>query len=74
VTRERDLTVALLIAFVLLFSVARPAHAQFTATETKDVSVIFLHPTKPFIVPHVCRSFDKALAFHRKLFEFTPRE
>jgi len=39
VTRERDLTVALLIAFVLLFSVAQPAYAQFTATETKDVSV-----------------------------------
>jgi hypothetical protein len=74
VTRERDLTVALLIAFVLLFSVARPAHAQFTATETKDVSVIFLHPTQTYIVPHVGRSFENALAFHRKLFDFTPRE
>jgi hypothetical protein len=74
VTWERDPRVALLIAFVLIFSVARPATAQFTVTETKDVSVIFLHPTQTFIVPHVGRSFENALAFHRKLFDFTPRE
>src|SRR5688572_4152997 len=52
----------------------RPAHAQFTATETDDVTIVFVQPLQSFIVPHVGRSFQNALAFHRKLFDFTPRE
>ena len=72
--QERDVIVALLVAFVLILSIARPSHAQFTATETKDVSVVFIAPAQTFIVPHVGRSFENALAFHRKLFDFTPRE
>ena len=74
VARERDFTVALLVACVLMLTDARPAHAQFTATETNDVSVVFVQPTQTFIVPHVGRSFQNALAFHQKLFDFKPRE
>jgi hypothetical protein len=62
------------VTCVLILSVTRPVRAQFTATETNDVSIIFLAPTQTFIVPHVGRSFENALAFHRKLFDFTPRE
>ena len=72
--RERDLKVALLVAYALTFLYARPSHAQFTATETNDVSVVHLQPTQTFIVPHVGRSFQNALAFHQKLFDFKPRE
>ena len=53
---------------------AGPAHAQFTATETNNVSIVYLEPTQTFIVPHVGRSFENALAFHQKLFDFKPRE
>jgi hypothetical protein len=74
VARERDFTVALLVACVLLLTDARPAHAQFTATETNDVSIVFVQPLQSFIVPHVGRSFQNALAFHQKLFDFKPRE
>jgi hypothetical protein len=74
VPQERDLTVALLVACVLTFTPARPSHAQFTTTETNDVSIVHLQPTQTFIVPHVGRSFQNALAFHQKLFDFKPRE
>ncbi len=53
---------------------ATPAAAQLTATETNDGSVVYVQPTQSFIVPHVGRSFENALAFHKKLFEFTPAE
>ena len=70
----RDVTVALLVACVLTVLHPRLAHAQFTATETKDVSIVHLQPAQTFIVPHVGRSFENALAFHQKLFDFKPLE
>jgi len=65
---------ALVACVVLTFACTRPGEAQFTATETNDVSLIYLQPTQTFIVPHVGRSFHNALAFHQKLFDYKPRE
>jgi hypothetical protein len=62
------------IALLLLVCAPQPALAQLTSTDTKDVSLVFLQPTQAFIVPHVGRSFENALAFHQKLFDFKPRE
>ena len=72
--RERDVNVALLVICLLTVLHARPSEAQFTTTETTDVSIVHLQPTQTFIVPHVGRSFQNALAFHQKLFDFKPPE
>ena len=48
--------------------------AQLTSTETNDGRVVYIQPTQSFIVPHVGRSFENALAFHQKLFQFKPAE
>ena len=67
------LPVTCLAAFLTVTGAAAPCLAQFTATDTNNVSVVYLHPTQSFIVPHVGRSFENALAFHEKLFDFKPR-
>jgi hypothetical protein len=48
--------------------------AQLTSTETDNVILVYIDPTQTFIVPHVGRSFENALAFHQKLFDFKPAE
>src|SRR5689334_17716078 len=63
-----------LVGLIVLAGTATPAFAQLTATETNDVSLIYLQATQSFIVPHVGRSFENAMAFHRKMFDFKPRE
>jgi len=68
------LPVTCLAALLTVTGAAAPCLAQFTATDTNNVSVVYLHPTQSFIVPHVGRSFENALAFHEKLFDFKPRE
>ena len=71
--RTRFLAVTL--ATVLAWAAgAPPAAAQLTSTETNNVSVVYIQPTQSFIVPHVGRSFENAMAFHQKLFDFKPAE
>jgi hypothetical protein len=65
------------VAIASLLAVAAGAtdsHAQLTSTETSNLTLVYLHPTQSFIVPHVGRSFENAFAFHRKLFDFKPEE
>jgi hypothetical protein len=61
-------------SFVTVTGGGAPALAQLTSTDTSNVSLVYLQPTQSFIVPHVGRSFENALAFHQKLFDFKPRE
>ena len=71
--RTRVLAIGLATALAWAAS-AVPAAAQLTATETSNVSVVYIQPTQSFIVPHVGRSFENAIAFHQKLFDFKPAE
>jgi hypothetical protein len=69
--RARVVAVAGLLAVA---AGATESHAQLTSTETSNLTLVYLHPTQSFIVPHVGRSFENAFAFHLKLFYFTPAE
>jgi hypothetical protein len=71
--RTRGLCVAVASLLALAAGVA-DSHAQLTAAETSNLTLVYLHPTQSFIVPHVGRSFENAFAFHRKLFDFKPAE
>jgi len=71
--RIRVLAVALASLLALAAGVT-DSHAQLTSTETGNLTLVYIHPTQTFIVPHVGRSFENAFAFHRKLFDFKPVE
>jgi hypothetical protein len=65
---------ALGVALAIVLGSAAPGSAQMTALETRTLTLVYLEPTQSFIAPHVGRSFENALEFHRKLFDFTPSE
>ena len=61
-------------AAAVLVAAAAPVFAQFTALETKDLRLVYLEPAQAYIAPHVGRCFENSLAFHRKLFAYTPAQ
>ena len=52
--------------------VSPPARAQLKELETKDLKLIYFDPSLSYVTPHAARCFENALAFHRKLFSYTP--
>jgi hypothetical protein len=46
--------------------------AQFLATETATMRLIYTSPLQSYLVPQVTGSFENALRFHRRLFDYTP--
>jgi hypothetical protein len=70
----RGRTPAALVFCASLLAIPAAARAQLAAADTADGTVVYLDPTQTFIAPHVGRSFENALAFHRRLFAYTPSE
>jgi len=64
----------LLPAAVLLWGLAVPASGQLNKLETENVTLIYASRAQDYLVPHAVNSFDKALAFHSHLFDYTPSE
>ena len=48
--------------------------AQLSSLETKDLRLIYYTRAHEYIIPHLVRSFENALEFHSKLFDYTPSE
>jgi hypothetical protein len=57
----------------LLLIVAATASAQLRSLETENFNVVYF-PIESYLAPHVARSFENALRFDRKLFNWTPSE
>jgi hypothetical protein len=66
--------VAFLVVLGSLVLAPARAAAQLTAAETADATVVYLEPLQSFIIPYTERTIENSLAFHRKLFDYTPRE
>lgn len=49
-----------------------PLAAQFQATETPTMRLVYTSPLQSYLVPQVTGSFENALRFHRRLFDYTP--
>jgi hypothetical protein len=64
----------LLAAASFALSCATPCVAQLVSVETVDLSLVYLEPVQSFLAPHVGRSFQNALRFHTKLFDYKPKE
>ena len=63
-----------LAAASFALSCATPCVAQLVSVETENLSLVYLEPAQSFLAPHVGRSFENALAFHKNLFDFKPKE
>lgn len=48
------------------------ADAQFQAVETPTMRLVYTSPLQSYLVPQVAGSFENALRFHRRLFDYTP--
>jgi hypothetical protein len=58
---------------VALLTVASVASAQLQSLETDQLELVYFG-TERYLVPHVARCFQNALASHQKLFDYTPSE
>jgi hypothetical protein len=65
---------AALAAICITAALPAIAQAQFQALETPTMRMIYTSPTQAYLVPQVTASFEKALRFHEKLFDYVPRE
>jgi hypothetical protein len=65
---------ALFAAACSLAAAPRRVAAQFQSLETPTMRLIYTSPLESYLVPQVVASFDRALRFHEKLFDYVPRE
>ncbi|HEX5043245.1 MAG TPA: hypothetical protein VFV75_10080 [Candidatus Polarisedimenticolaceae bacterium] len=63
-------------AFLVLLAWGGPAEGGLglDTLETDDLTLVYRDPLQTYLVPHAARCFENALAFHEKLFQFTPSE
>ena len=47
--------------------------AQFRAVETGSMRLVYTSPLQSYLVPQVAATFEHALRFHERLFDYTPR-
>jgi hypothetical protein len=48
--------------------------AQFQTLETPTMRLVYGSPTESYLIPQVVSSFEKALRFHEKFWDYVPRE
>jgi len=60
------------VAF-LLFTTAASAQ-DLRSRRTRDLNLIYYDPAHEYLTYHLVRSFENSLAFHKKLFDYTPSE
>ena len=56
-----------------------PAHVppnasgiDLTTLETKNLSLLYFDPIQTYLTPYIARSFENALGFHKRKFNWTP--
>jgi hypothetical protein len=70
-TRPHALILRTLLAAVLVCAPVGLG-AQFQGIETATMRLIYTSPLQSYLVPQVVGSFENALIFHRRLFDYTP--
>lgn len=43
-----------------------------TTLETDNLSLLYFDPAQTYLTPYIARSFENALIFHKKIFDWTP--
>jgi hypothetical protein len=74
-SHARRVVAAVLVAAA--FSVAAAPcslSAQFQALETPTMRLVYTSPSEAYLVPQLVTSFEKALRFHEKIFDYVPAD
>ncbi|MGD8627864.1 MAG: hypothetical protein PVH52_02155 [bacterium] len=58
----------------LVWGLTLPAAGQLNKVEAENVTLIYASRAQDYLIPHAVNSFNKALTFHSKLFDYTPSE
>ena len=72
--RVRSLAAFVILALGFITSLPATAHAQLGMTEVEGLRLVYIDGTESYLVPHAARTFLNSLAFHKRLFGFTPSE
>ncbi len=64
---------AALIVVIFLLSLSS-VWAQLRSEETDNVRIVYYDPSHRYVLAHLERCFENALAFHEKFFDYTPSE
>ncbi len=68
-------TLRSLISAGLIFIVLSPAlYGQLYWVETPNLYLIYTGKAQEYLTPHVVGCFERSMAFHRRFFDYTPRE
>jgi len=67
-------TVMLVLSLAVLPRFQGPLRAQLLTLETLDLRLVYYDPGLEYLIPHTARSFENAMMFHRRLFDYTPTE
>jgi len=65
----------LFLVFALLVACRAEADPFYLdMEETEDLRLLYFDPDTTYLVPHVIRSYQNSLNFHRRIFDWTPSE
>ncbi len=64
----------LLLSAAASAPVGGPLRAQFTTLETERQRLIWYDPGIDYLIPHAARTFENAMTFHMRLFDYEPSE
>ncbi len=65
---------AVLTAAVILAVALSAGAQQLRSLQTKDLNLVYYDPAHQYLTYHLARSFENSLAFHERLFDYTPSE
>jgi hypothetical protein len=61
-------------AALIFFLISTVCQAQFNTIETKNLRLVTYDFGHRYLIPHTVKSFENALAFHRRLFDYKPSQ
>jgi len=63
---------AIFLLFIINYTLLAQQKLRINKYETENVRLVFIDKNTSYLVPHTVRSFENALAFHEKFWDYTP--
>ncbi|MCK5572941.1 MAG: hypothetical protein KAJ12_09285 [Bacteroidetes bacterium] len=70
----RGMVRAAMTFLLLIAPQCAPLYAQLYEYRTPNMRLVYLNKAHEYVVPHIARSFENSLRFHKNLFDYTPTE
>lgn len=62
------------VLFVILLFLFINAYPQLLHYKTKNLDIIYTNENQFYLIPHLAASFENSFSFHKKYFDYTPKE